>query len=399
MGVFRMPSLGSDMEEATLAEWLVQPGDTVSRGDVIAVVETQKGAIEVEVFDAGPVSELLAEVGQTLAVGAPMAMIGGAAAAAETAPEPEPEPGPVPKATPEAAPAPAAPRSPSAPAPPPPAPGAAPPSSPAARALAARRGIDLAGLAGSGPGGAIVLADVEAAGPASPPAAGAPGKGLDLAAMREAIAAAMARSKREVPHYYLSHEIDLQAATDWLAGLNAERPPERRILMGALFVKAVSLAAGTVKGMNGQYGPEGFHPSDKVNAGVAVALRGGGLIAPAIHDAGAKSLDALMTAMRDLVQRARTGRLRSSEMSEGTITVSSLGESGVDAMTAVIYPPQVAIVAFGTARERALVRDGAVVARTGVTVTLSADHRVSDGRRGAKFLSEIDKRLQDPEAL
>lgn len=386
MGVFKMPSLGADMEAGKLVEWLVGPGDTVKRGDVVAVVETQKGAIEIEIFQDGVVERIDAALGTTLPVGAPLAVIRaeGEAEAAAPAAAREPEPAPS--------------EQPAKPVPAPTTPVAEAGgilASPAARARAAELGVDLAGVTGSGPGGAVVLADVDAAGQGRRRPAK---QGLDLDAMRDAIAAAMTRSKHEIPHYYLEHEIDLQAADDWLRARNADCPPEDRILMGTLFVKAVALAAQSVKGMNGQY-DGGFAPADSVNAGVAVALRGGGLIAPAIMDAAALPLDRLMAAMRDLVARARSGRLRGSEMTAGTITVSSLGENGVDGMTAVIYPPQVAIVAFGTPRPAPRVVDGAVMARLCVHVTLAADHRVSDGRRGAKFLKEIDTLLQHPEEL
>ena len=432
MAVFAMPSLGADMESGKLVEWMIKPGDTVKRGDVVAVVETQKGAIEIECFEEGTVESLDAELGATLPVGAPMATIGGAGeapaarpapkaeaaavapAAPETPPAPErplaearPEPkAEAPATTPAAAapPRPAPVAAPAAPAPeaPRPGPGEPPPASPAARVLAAERGVDLATLAGSGPGGAILLADVGAS--RAPTAAAAPRApaakpGLDLDAMRTAIANAMARAKREIPHYYLSLTLDLQPASDWLAATNAAREPDTRLLMGALFVKASALAAAKVPEMNGQYGADGFRASKPVHAGVAVALRGGGLIAPAIHDAETLSLDETMAAMKDLVARARTGRLRSSEMADGTITISSMGDTGADTLAAVIYPPQVAIVGFGAPLRRPWVVDDAVSPRTTVTITLSADHRVSDGRRGAKFLAEIDKLLQSPEAL
>jgi pyruvate dehydrogenase E2 component (dihydrolipoamide acetyltransferase) len=271
----------------------------------------------------------------------------------------------------------------------------APAASPAARALAAERGIDLTTIKGTGPQGAVVLADVERA--AEPTAA--PTRGLDLAAMRTAIAAAMARSKREIPHYYLSQTIDLQAATDWLESQNADRPPERRLLMGALLVKATALALSAAPALNGRFEGDAFKPSKAVHAGVAIALRGGGLIAPAIRDAQALDLDALMAAMRELVARTRAGRLRSSEMSAGTVTVSSMGERGAEALTGVIYPPQVALIGFGTPGLRPWVVSGAVVPRTLVTATLAADHRVSDGRLGARFLDALDRHLQHPEAL
>lgn len=430
MGVFVMPSLGADMEDGRLVEWLVKPGDAVHRGDVVAVVETQKGAIEIEIFEDGIVQSLEAELGATLPVGAALALIGDGAA--EPAPVPKPVPvqeavppgapsKPEPKApepvtqepaaviapAPEA-PVPEAPAVPSPPAPVRPAAvtGAGIAASPAARARAMEKGIDLARVTGSWPGGAIVMADVErAAEPAA--AAPAPGptsfskpvRGFDIDAMRQGIAAAMARSKREIPHYYMTHEIDLQHATEWLASKNAGLEPAQRLLMGALFVKATALAAKTVDGLNGTFEQGVYRSSQTVNIGVAVALRGGGLVAPAIPAAQDRSLAEAMAAMRDLVARARAGRLRSSEMTSGTITVSSLGERGVDQMTGVIYPPQVALVTFGTPRAAARIVDGAVQARQAVAVTLAADHRTSDGRRGARFLTQIDQLLQSPEAL
>ncbi|WP_461432493.1 dihydrolipoamide acetyltransferase family protein [Hoeflea alexandrii] len=445
MSVFVMPSLGADMEDGKLVEWLVKPGDAVHRGDVVAVVETQKGAIEIEIFEDGIVQSLEAELGATLPVGATLALIGDATAAAAPELRPEPKPAAPPVAARQAAPAKpqpaeaesepqsepqsepraaeteaaapamplaAAPEPPAAPAPPAPAVKAAPvvasgqvAASPAARALAAEKRIDLARVAGSWPGGAIVLADVEraAAGtaeapaPRTPPAK--PARGFDVEAMRQGIAAAMTRSKREIPHYYMTHEVDLQQATDWLARKNANVAPADRLLMGALFVKVTALAAREVDGINGSFENGAYAASETVNAGVAVALRGGGLVAPAIPAADRLSLAELMAAMRDVVARARAGRLRSSEMTSGTITISSLGDRGVDQMTGVIYPPQVALVTFGTPRAVARVLGDSIQIRQAVAVTLAADHRASDGRRGARFLTEIDKLMQSPEAL
>jgi pyruvate dehydrogenase E2 component (dihydrolipoamide acetyltransferase) len=420
MGVFSMPSLGADMDAGTLVEWLVKPGDRVARGDVVAVVETQKGAIEIEIFEEGVIERLEAEVGDKLPVGAPLARlrasdeapaeparheahaasaVASAANISVAVPRPDaPKPAPAPAPAPAVAPVLVASST-----------RAGPPSSPAARHRAAEAGIDLAALTGTGPGGAILLTDVETAlqtpaGPEVPPGPQiqlrpASKPGLDPEAMRAAIAAAMARSKREIPHYYLSHTIDLQRASDWLAAKNAERPPERRLLMGALFVKATALAARAVPGMNGHYEERAFHPSEAVHAGVAVALRGGGLIAPAIRETQALALDELMAAMRDVVARARTGRLRSSEMTDGTITVSSMGETGAEALFGVIYPPQVALVGFGTPVRRPWVVGEALAVRAVVTASLAADHRVSDGRRGARFLVEIERLLQEPEGL
>ena len=371
-----MPSLGADMEAGTLIEWLKQPGDDVHRGDIIAVVETQKGAIEIEVFEDGRLDALLVEPGATVPVGTPLAVIDGAG---EVPPTPAVEP-PTPPA--------AAPR---------PMPAAAPSptrtcrASPAARRLAAERGIDLTGIAGSGPDGAVVSVDILASRPERP-------AGLDLAEMRKAIAAAMARSKREIPHYYLSHTIDLSAAHRWLADTNAQRPPPERLLMGALFLKASALAVAAPPGFNGFY-DNGFQPSDAVHTGMAVAIRGGGLIAPAIRDTDRLSLADLMVRMRDLVGRARAGRLRSSELTDATVTVSSLGERGVERLYGIIYPPQVAILGFGAPTTRPWAVADRIEARPTVVITLAADHRVSDGHAGARLLARIDQLLQTPEAL
>ncbi|MDD9731273.1 dihydrolipoamide acetyltransferase family protein [Mameliella sp. AT18] len=400
MAVFRMPSLGADMEDGKLVDWLVHPGDTVHRGDVVAVVETQKGAIEIEVFEDGVVERIDAGLGQTFPVGAPLAVIRDAGepagpgavvpgAAVERSPVTEPSGAPAPSLAPSLPTGPAA--------KPPAAASGVSAASPAARVRAEESGIDLSTLRGSGPGGAVLLRDVEVAmGDAAPAPAR---RGLDFAAMREAIAATMTRAKREIPHYYLDHEIDLQAAQNWLEAHNAGVPPDQRLLMGALLISAVVRAAGKEMALNGHYANGRYAPSTVVNVGVAVALRGGGLIAPAIMDAGTKTLDEIMAAMRDLVLRARAGRLKGSEMTEGTITVSSLGEGGVDSLTGIIYPPQVALVGFGSPRLVSRVVAGEMKPRTCVQATLSGDHRANDGRTGARFLARIDQLLQEPEAL
>jgi pyruvate dehydrogenase E2 component (dihydrolipoamide acetyltransferase) len=222
---------------------------------------------------------------------------------------------------------------------------------------------------------------------------------LDLSAMRTAIAAAMARSKREIPHYYLKHQVDITACEHWLVEKNASLPPDNRLLLGALPIKAVALAARRFPAFNGFYRDNKFEPAQAVHIGVAIAIRGGGLAAPALHDADQLSLDELMSHMRDLVQRTRAGRIRGSEMSDPTITVSSLGERGVEALYGIIYPPQVAIVGIGTAVVRPWVIDGAIGPRSVITMTLSGDHRVSDGHAGALFLAEIGKLLQEPDKL
>ena len=390
-----MPSLGADMEAGTLAEWLVAPGDTVKRGDIVAVVETQKGAIEIECFEAGEVRELLAEPGQELPVGAPLALIlaKGETAPATVSPKPAPE---RPRENRDAT----APRQDPLPVPEqqPPDPGPSAhqgAASPAARVFAQEHGIALSALKGSGPGGAVLLADVEAAAAARRPSKPA----SPMAEMRKAIAAAMTRSKTSIPHFYLSQTIDLHNADVFLSALNADRPPETRVLMGALFTRAVCHAAAKVPVLNGTFDEDGFHPAEQVNPGIAVALRGGGLVAPALIDALSLDLDGTMSGMRDLVTRARAGRLRGSEMTSATLTISSLGEGCGETMTGVIFPPQVALIGIGAPQRRPWVVEGEILPRTVVTVTVSADHRVCDGRQAARFLSELETRLQTPEAL
>ncbi len=398
---FLMPSLGADMEAGTLVEWLVKPGDRVKRGDIVAVVETQKGAIEIETFQAGQVEQILVDLHSKVPVGTPLARI---------RTEGEAKPAPAAAAVPPAAPV--VERAPVAPGRPPPvtlapplpvAAAAAARISPAARKLAQERGIDLASVTGSGPDGAITIADVErriSAPAAAPPLAErrkAPT--LDLTAMRVAIAAAMARSKREIPHYYLEHQVEITACEQWLAEKNATLPPEDRLLLGALAIKAVALAVRRFPAFNGFYRDNKFDPSQAVHTGVAISIRGSGLAAPALHDADQLPLPELMRQMRDLIQRTRAGRIRGSEMSDSTITVSSLGERGVEALYGIIYPPQVAIVGFGKAVVRPWVVDGAIGPRSVITLTLSGDHRVSDGHAGALFLAEIGKLLQEPDKL
>ncbi len=380
---FRMPSLGADMEAGTLVEWRVNPGDRVKRGDVVAVVETQKGAIEIEIFNDGVVSEIVVPVGGRVPIGAVLARVDGAM------PSP-PQPSP-------ALPVAAAPPVPAA-APLPTAAPVRPHISPAARRLAAERGIDIARLKGTGPGGAITIADVEAVRPTvpEPPRRRA---GFDPTAMRQAIAAAMSRSKQEIPHYYLSQTVEISAMLARLEKLNSERALPQRLLPAAMFLRAVGLALAKMPELNGFWEEGHFRAGDGVHIGWAIALRGGGLVAPAIRDADRRSLDELMVALRDLVQRARSQGLRSSELSDPTITVTSLGDRGAETVLPIIYPPQVAMFGIGRIVTRPWVVDGAIGPRPVVSLTLAGDHRASDGHRGGLLLAEVERRLQEPETL
>jgi pyruvate dehydrogenase E2 component (dihydrolipoamide acetyltransferase) len=217
--------------------------------------------------------------------------------------------------------------------------------------------------------------------------------------MRRAISAAMSRSKREIPHFYLGHTIDMSNAIAWLTEENLRRPVSERLLHGVLLIKAVALALREVPELNATWQGDELARRDDINVGVAIALRGGGLVAPAIHHTDELSLDQLMHAFRDLVTRARSFSLRSSEMSEPTITVTSLGERGVDTVFGVIFPPQVAIVGFGTLVERLWISDGQILPCPVVNASLSADHRVTDGHAAGALLVAIDRLLPEPELL
>ena len=358
---FRLPALGADMDEGTIVQWNVAPGSVVKRGDVVAVVETDKGAIDVEIFQDGIVREIVVQPGTKVPVGAVLALLDGAEAPAAN--------------------------------------GARAKISPAARKRASELGIDVATLQGSGPGGVITLEDAERSPRPSRARTEEPVEPKAGEGMREAIAAAMSRSKREIPHYYLSTTVDVTPATDWLTAHNASAPVTERLLFAALLVKAIALTCDEMPGFSGFYRDGRFEASPAVHVGVAVALRGGGLVAPAIMETAGKSLTALMDDFRALVMRARAGRLRASELAAPTIILTSLGESSVDAVFPIIQPPQVAIVGAGEVVTRPWVIGDAVQPRQVVTISLGADHRVTDGRLGAQFLARIAQRLADPGSL
>lgn len=366
---FRMPTLGADMEAGTLVQWLKKPGDAVSRGDIIAVVDTEKGAIEIEVFDDGVVDRLVVEPGYKTPVGTVLALIRA--------------PGEKLRETPKAVvvPPPAAPRA---------------RVSPAARKAADRLAVDVASVEGRGPGGSITVADVEHA--ASRRRVAAPAADRQ-AAMRSAVGAAMAHAKREIPHLYLSSTVDLTPALAWLTRTNEGRGVAERILPAVLFVKAVGRACAEVPALNGYWIDRGSVAGSGVHVGCAIALRGGGLVAPALHDVNSKSLDEVAREFADLVKRARAGTLRSSEMSDATITVTNLGELGAESAFAIINPPQVAIVGIGRVVERPWVVGARVEARSVVNISVSADHRAVDGREAGSFLTAVARALEAPDTL
>lgn len=390
MAEFLMPTLGADMTDGTLVQWKKKEGDRITKGEIIAEVDTEKAAIDVESHTTGIIERLITKPGDKVPVGTVMAIIReeGRPTASVVSPQAVTTP----------------------PTPPPPVhrteSGTVAPSqagrlrmSPAARKLAAERGIDASRLQGTGPEGAITLEDIERATTATADIAKPVGAADRQARMRQTIAAAMTRSKREIPHYYLSTTIDMGRAITWLKDSNEQRPVTERFLYGVLLIKAVALALRRVPELNALWKDGEAGRSERIHIGTAISLRQGGLVAPALHDADRLSLSELMQNFQDLVKRARAGSLRSSELSDPTITVTSLGEQGVETVFGVIYPPQVALVGFGKVVERPWVADGLVVPRPVLMASLSADHRVTDGHRGGLFLAEIDRLLQEPQSL
>jgi pyruvate dehydrogenase E2 component (dihydrolipoamide acetyltransferase) len=361
-----MPSLGADMTEGTLVEWKVNPGDTVKRGDIVAVVGTDKADIEIEAYHSGVVERLIAQPGARLPVGAPIASIRaeGEAAAPELKPAEERVR-----------------------------------ASPMARKLARELGVDLEKVTGTGPHGVIERRDVEEAAKAVRPQPAEAPEGAPAVGMRRAIAAAMSRSNREIPHYYLSTRIDMSKPLRWLEEFNRERSIEKRVLPAALLLKGVARALAQAPELNGHWVDDEFRPAPEVHVGVAVSLRGGGLMIPAIHSPGSKTLEEVMEALRDVIARARSGRLRSSDITDSTITVTNLGDLGVETVYGVIYPPQVALVGFGKIVERPWADRGMLGVRPVLTATLAADHRATDGRIGARFLEALAAGLEAPEKL
>jgi pyruvate dehydrogenase E2 component (dihydrolipoamide acetyltransferase) len=364
MTEFRMPSLGADMEAGKLTAWKIKPGDRVRRGDIVAEVETEKADIDVEIFANGIVHDLLVQPGQKVPVGTVLATI------LEEGEAPAPTP-----------------------------PQERVRISPLARKLAGELGIDVTAVHGTGPGGAVTREDIERAAAARPVAKPAETPTDFQAGMRRAIAAAMARSNREIPHYYLETQIDMHRALEWLQAENLRRTVKNRLLPVVLLLRGVTKALKDVPDLNGYWINDHLEIREAVNIGFAISLRQGGLITPAILNAGLKSLDELMAGLSDLIVRAREGHLRSSEISDGTITVTNLGDLGVETVYGVIYPPQVALVGFGKIQERPWAVNGMLGVRPVLTATLAGDHRATDGRRGAQFLQALNHHLQKPEKL
>lgn len=386
MGIYKMPSLGADMESGILREWKVKEGDRVKKGDVIAEVETAKGVIDAEVFEDGVVEKLLVKPNTELPVGAPMAIIRGENEKLEdlekeleklkqksASPKKEEKKEEIKKEEVEKR-------------------EERVKITPLARKRAKELGVDIDELAKKVKG-KISVEDVEKA---------AKEKTANIvytSPMRQAIAAAMSKSNREIPHYYLSTKVNMTPALNWLKDLNSKRSIKDRILPAALLIRAVVKALQKVPTLNGFWKDGALHISKEINPGIAIALRDEGLITPALLNAQNMNLDETMKSLSDLIARTRKKNLKSREVTQQTITITNLGDLGVEEVFGVIYPPQVALVGFGKIVDEPWVENDAIAIRKVVTLSLAADHRATDGRIGAMFLNKIDKLLQNPKEL
>ncbi|MDN3690161.1 dihydrolipoamide acetyltransferase family protein [Cyclobacterium jeungdonense] len=401
---FKMPSLGADMEDGTLVEWRKKPGDLINRGDIIADVDTQKGLIEIEVFEEGIIERLLLEEGVKVPVGTLMAVLrplDGETEDKDTSSVISPE---EPEIREEAA---------------------VKPSiekeerrvkiTPLAKRIAQENKVDFSVIEGTGPEGAIVKKDIEKtmAGSAVPSKevvrpdeqakAASPTIKKELRtpstkAIRTAVAAAMSKSNREIPHYFLEKKINMSNAMSWLKEINSHRPVQKRLLAAALLIKSVAASLDEVPDLNGVWEDE-LVIKNEINIGFVVSLRAGGIVVPSLKNADLKSVDEIMEWLNDVIPRARSFNLRSSELSDSTVTISSLGEGGADKVFGIIYPPQVAIIGFGNIIEEPVAQDGMIGIHPMLFVTLSGDHRATDGMIGSRFLTALNKHLQTPEKL
>ena len=442
-----MPQMGADMTEGTLVKWAKHVGDHVERGDVLAEIETDKATVELEAYESGELIKVVVEEGEVVPVGEVIALIGEASEetpdverkppaetpprrkveSAETPPPHEEElEQPLQEAPriPAEEPAPAAPaRQPAT------ALGPAPEEhdrvriSPVARRIASDHGVDIRQLSGSGPDGRILRRDVEAAmassgsrqaaptqappaqttaseAPAPRPAqrAASPLPAEGLSRMRQAIARRMTTSKQTQPHYYLTLDIDMTDALEFRQRLNAAASETQRVSINDLIVKACAVALERHPKFNAEFAENSLRMHKSVNICIGVALDEG-LIAPAIMDCGSKTLGRIASDAKDVIERAKGGRLRADEYSEGTFTITNLGAYGVEMLIGIINPPQAAILGVGSVLARPAVVDGQVVVRQLMKVALSADHRVTDGAEGARFIKEIQGLLENPASL
>lgn len=441
-----MPALSPTMQEGTLAKWHVKVGDTVKSGDVIAEIETDKATMEVEAVDEGKVDAILVEEGaQNVKVNTPIARLAEEGEAAAPAPKPAAAPAPAPAPKAEAAPAPAPkPAAQPAPAPPAttPAPAAAAPAqgdrvfaSPLARRLAEQKGVEISAVQGSGPHGRVVAADVEGAKagaaapapaaaqpaaaaapkPAAPPAPaaaaaakpgtssiellGIPAGSYDLKPlnmMRKTVARRLSESFRDIPHFPLTVDLEIDALLAARAKINtALEKSGVKVSVNDLVMKACAIALKRVPDANASFSPEGIAYHHNADISMAVAIDGG-LITPIIRKAELKSLAEIATEAKDLAERARTMKLKPEEFMGGTFSVSNLGMFGIKSFGSIINPPQGCILSVGAGEKRPVVRGDQLAIATVMTVTLTCDHRVVDGAVGARWIAVFKGLIEDP---
>jgi pyruvate dehydrogenase E2 component (dihydrolipoamide acetyltransferase) len=412
--IIDMPKLSDTMTVGTLAKWLKKEGDVVKSGDMIAEVETDKATMELECFFDGTLLKIFAPGGSKVALGAPLCAIG---KPGETVVAPEPKAAPAAASAKAAAPAPAptpAPAAPKAPAPAPaaPAPAAAPAGrvkiSPLARKLAAEKGVDPAGVAGSGPGGRIVRADVLAA--ASSPRAAAPAavnrsgpvqeeRTVAVSSMREAIARRLVESKTQLPHFYLEIEIDAAPLLAIREQLNRGLETAGvKLSVNDFVLKAAAEALRHVPQVNASWLGDSIRYHGAAHVSFAVAIEDG-LITPVVRDAHLKDVFQISTEAKALGKRAKEKKLKPDEFTGGTFCVSNLGMMGIPRFSAIINPPNAAILAVGTIVKKPVVREEAIAIGQTMTLTLSCDHRVVDGAVGASYLNALKSLLESPALL
>ncbi len=412
--VITMPKLGFDMAEGTLVRWVKAEGETIAKGEVLAEIETDKATVEVESSRDGVVYRHIAAEGETLPVGAPIAVLADpgeevdvSVLLGEAPAEAAPAPTEAALATAEA-PAPAA----SAPPAETPVEGGRLPggvkASPLARRMAREHGLDLTRLTGTGPGGRIVKRDVEAAlaaaaQPAPTPASGvvtpAAGETVPLTRLRAAIGRRMTEAKQQVPHFYVTHEYNMEPLMALRREVNALLAEQgEKASVNDFIVRAVALALREFPNLNASLQGDQVVRHAQINVGVAVAVEGG-LLTVVCHEADRKSVRQIAADIREKVGRAREGRVRPEDIEGSTFSVSNLGMYDVEHFIAIINPPEAAILAVGAAREVPVVRDGQIVPGVTMKATLSVDHRVSDGAEAARFLQTLAKYLEEPMRL
>jgi pyruvate dehydrogenase E2 component (dihydrolipoyllysine-residue acetyltransferase) len=426
-----MPKLGFDMAEGTLVRKVKKQGDSVSKGEVLAEIETDKATVEVESPASGVVKGWVVEEGQAVPVGALMAVIGAADEAvdlaalkgaglgsASAAPAPAGPPAARAKGAnghQEAAPAPAATPASAAPGTTPPLAGAAAPASPIARKMAADAGVDINRITGTGPGGRITKKDVEnflaqpAAVPAEAATAAAPvpspapfvpqavreDQSVPFTRMRQAIARRMTESSTTTPQFFVTSEVDMDAAMDLRAQVNALLPDEGKLSVNDLVIKAVALALREFPNLNASFAGDGVVRKGHINIGNAVALDNG-LLTVVVRDADQKPLTTIAGEMKAMVARVRSGKVQTADIEGSTFSISNLGKWDVNNFIAIINPPEAAILATGTVKQIPAVKNGAVVASRRMFVSISADHRVTDGAEAAAFLQAVKQKLEQP---